>query len=93
MKKKCKVPCDKLHRMDRNIRRIIWKNQAFKQGKLQSDHMNVIVDAQPRGLFHATTLILVPCHSEVHWIEPTLDMAYFTRPTICHIGIIRAKKF
>ena len=97
-KKKCKVPCDKLHRMDRNIRRILWRIQTVKHEDLAVDptrnHIYVLTDKRSTYGYRGITMLeSAVAHPYERYKEQPLDRVRNCRPSVGHIGIIKARKF
>ncbi len=96
-KKKCKIPCDKLHRMDRNIRRILWRIQMVKHEDLTVDptrnHIYILSDRRKSYVSGVTMLESAVAHPYERYKEQPLDSVRNCRPSVGHIGIIKARKF
>lgn len=96
-KKKCKNPCDKLHRMDRNIRRILWRIQMAKHEDLTVDptrnHIYILSDRRKSYVSGVTMLESAVAHPYERYKEQPLDRVRNCRPSVGHIGIIKARKF
>lgn len=97
-KKKYKIPCDKLHRMDRNIRRILWRIQMAKHEDLTVDptrnHIYVLTDKRSSYGYRGITMLeSAVAHHYERYKEQPLDRERNCRPSVGHMGIIKARKF
>lgn len=95
MQKKCKVPCEKLHRMDRDIKRILWRIQAFKQNDICYDEHKCIyiVDRVTYKGFKHVGLKEVRRNAYQYNLEQPCDRECHCRGTFARIEIIKARKF
>lgn len=98
MKKKCKVPCDKLHRMDRDIKRILWRIQMTKYDDLtinpSRNHIYILTDKRSTYGYRGITMLeSAVAHPYERYKEQPLDRERNCRPSVGHIGIIKARKF
>ncbi|MFQ7144324.1 hypothetical protein [Faecalibacillus intestinalis] len=95
MKKKCKVPCDKLHRMDRDIKRILWRIQMAKYDDLtinpSRNHIYILGNRRYSYL-GITMLETTTAHPYEIFKEQPLDRERNCRSSMAHIGIIKSKK-